>query len=102
MLFRDLFDARTVEREDEKGHLETFVRLPGTWIVLVGAPVQRVRNGDVVAFHATPEVLAATAARLQAMDREFTRARCDRALAFSDYDDHVFELHTEGIDAELR
>jgi catechol 2,3-dioxygenase-like lactoylglutathione lyase family enzyme len=100
-LFHDLFSARVAEREDDDGHLETFVRLGGTWIVLVGAPVQRARTGDHIAFQATPDVLEATAAKLQAMGREFIRARSNRALYFFDYDDHVFELDTEDIDQEL-
>jgi catechol 2,3-dioxygenase-like lactoylglutathione lyase family enzyme len=100
-LFHDLFGARAVEREDEEGHLETFVRVAGTWIVLVGAPVQRARTGDHIAFHATPEILEATIAKLKTMGREFIRARSNRALYFFDYDDHVFELDTEDIDKEL-
>jgi catechol 2,3-dioxygenase-like lactoylglutathione lyase family enzyme len=99
-LFHDLFSARVVERKDDEGHLETFIRLGATWIVLVAAPVQRARTGDHIAFHATPEILEATAARLQAMGREFIRARSNRALYFFDYDDHVFELDTEDIDKE--
>jgi hypothetical protein len=39
--------------------------------------------------------------RLQAMGREFIRARSDRALYFFDYDDHVFELDAEDLDREL-
>ena len=100
-LFRDLFDTRVVERDDDDGHLETFVRLGGTWIVLVGAPVERARTGDHIALRATPEILEATVVRLQAMGREFIRARSDRALYFFDYDDHVFELDTEDIEKEL-
>lgn len=100
-LFHDLFGARAVERDDEEGHRETFVRLGSTWIALVGAPVQRARTGDHIAFRATAEFLEATAARLQAMGREFIRARSDRALYFFDYDDHVFELDTEDLDDEL-
>jgi len=100
-LFHDLFGVRVVERRDDEGHLETFVRLGGTWIALVGAPVQRTRTGDHIAFHATPEILEATVARLQAMGREFIRARSNRALYFFDYDDHVFELDTEDFDKEL-
>lgn len=100
-LFRDLFEAPAIEREDEDGHLETFVRLGGIWIVLVGAPVQRARTGDHIAFRATPEILEATVAKLQAMGREFIRARDDRALYFFDDDDHVFELDTEDMDVEL-
>lgn len=100
-LFHDLFSARVLEREDEEGHSETFVRLGGIWIVLVGAPVQRARTGDHIAFRVTPEILEATAARLQAMGREFIRARSNRALYFFDYDDHVFELDTEDLDEEL-
>jgi fosfomycin resistance protein FosX len=91
-LFRDLFNTQAVERDDDEGHRETFVRLGGIWLVLVAAPVQRARTGDHIAFHATPEILEATAARLQAMGREFIRARSNRALYFFDYDDHVFEL----------
>ena len=97
-LFRELFSARAVEREDEDGHLETFVKLGGTWIVLVGAPVQRPRTGDHIAFRATPEVLEATVAKLQTMGREFLRARSNKALYFFDYDDHVFELDAEDIE----
>ena len=100
-LFHDLFGARAVEREDEDGHLETFLRLAGTWIVLVDAPAQRVRTGDHIAFRVTPEILEATAAKLQAMGREFIRARSDRALYFFDDDDHVFELDTEDLDSQL-
>jgi len=100
-LFHDLFSARVLERQDEEGHLETFIRLGGTWIVLVAAPVQRSRTGDHIAFHATPEILEATVAKLQAMGREFIRARSDKALYFFDFDDHVFELDTEDIDQEL-
>lgn len=100
-LLRDLFGARTMEREDEDGHLETFVRLGGIWIVLVGAPVQRARTGDHIAFQATPEIIETTVAKLQTMGREFIRARSNKALYFFDYDDHVFELDTEDIDKEL-
>jgi catechol 2,3-dioxygenase-like lactoylglutathione lyase family enzyme len=100
-LFRDLFSARAVVREDDEGHLDTFVRLGGIWIVLVAAPVERTRTGDHIAFHATPEVLEATVAKLQALGQQFIRARSNRALYFFDYDDHVFELDTEDIDKEL-
>ena len=100
-LFKDLFGARVLERKDDDGHLETFVRLGGTWIVLVGAPVERKRTGDHIAFHVTPEVLEATAAKLQAMGSEFIRARKDTALYFFDYDEHVFELDTTDLEKEL-
>jgi len=100
-LFHELFGARVFEREDDEGHLETFVKLGGIWIVLVGASVERARTGDHIAFHATPEILEATAAKLQAMGREFIRGRSNKALYFFDYDDHVFELDTEDIDKEL-
>jgi catechol 2,3-dioxygenase-like lactoylglutathione lyase family enzyme len=100
-LFHDLSSARVIERKDEEGHLETFVRLGGLWLVLVGAPVERARTGDHIAFRATAEVLEATAAKLQAMGREFIRARSNSALYFFDYDDHVFELDTEDMEKEL-
>jgi len=69
--------------------------------VLVASPVKRARTGDHIAFRATPEMLEATVAKLQAMGREFIRARSNRALYFFDYDDHVFEIDTEDIDKEL-
>lgn len=100
-LFRDLFSARVLERRDEEGHFETFVRLGGIWVVLVAAPVERARTGDHIAFHATPQVLEATAAKLQAMGRECIRARSNKALYFFDYDDHVFELNAEDLDEDL-
>lgn len=100
-LFHALFSARVTEREDEDGHLETLVRLGGTSIVLVGAPVERARTGDHIAFRATSEILEATAKKLRAMRREFIRARSDKALYFFDYDDHVFELDAEDLDEEF-
>jgi len=100
-LFRDLFSARVIEREDEEGDFETFVRLGSIWVALVAAPVERRRTGDHIAFHATPETLEATAAKLQAMGREFIRARSNTSLYFFDYDDHVFELDTQNIDQQL-
>lgn len=100
-LFHDLFGARVLEREDEEGHLETLVRLGGTWIVLVGAAVRRTRTGDHIAFRATPAVVEATAAKLEAMGREFIRARRNMALYFFDDDDHVFELNAEEVNETL-
>ena len=100
-LFEELFSARAVQRQDDEDHVETFIRLGGTWFVLVGAPVERARTGDHIAFRATPDILEATAAKLQAMGRELIWARGNRALYFFDYDDHVFELDTEDIDKEL-
>lgn len=100
-LFHDLFSARVIERKDEEGHLETFLRLGGTSIVLVAAPVERARTGDHIAFRATPQTLEATAAKLQAMGRDFIRARSNKALYFFDYDDHVFELDAEEPDEGL-
>lgn len=100
-LFRELFDARAIERKDNEGHLEIFVKLGGIWFVLVAASVQRARSGDHIAFRATPEIIETTVAKLQAMGREFIRARSNRALYFFDDDDHVFELDAEDLDKEL-
>ncbi len=99
-LFQALFGAPVRERKDEEGHLETFVRLGGTWIVLVGAPVERARTGDHIAFHVKPDILEATAAKLQAMGREFIRGRGNTALYFFDYDNHVFELDTADLEKQ--
>ena len=99
-LFHEVFGARATEHKDEEGHLETSLSLGGIRIVLVGAPVQRPRTGDHIAFRATPEVLEATAAKLQALGRELIRARSNRALYFFDDDDHLFELDAEEIDQQ--
>jgi fosfomycin resistance protein FosX len=100
-LFEDLFGARVLERKDHEGHSETFVQLAGVWLVLVAANIERTRTGDHIAFRATPELLEATAAKLQAMGREFIRARGNTALYFFDYDNHVFELDTEDLEKDL-
>jgi catechol 2,3-dioxygenase-like lactoylglutathione lyase family enzyme len=100
-LFRELFSVRALERADDDGHLETFVRLGGIWMVLVAAPVERSPSGDHIAFRATPELIETTVGKLQAMGREFIRARSDKALYFFDYDNHVFELDSEDIEEAL-
>ncbi len=100
-LFQYLFGARVLERKDDDGHLETFVRLGGIWVVLVAANVERKWTGDHIAFHATPDILEATVVKLQAMGRESIRARGNTALYFFDYDDHVFELETVDLEKEL-
>ena len=48
--FHELFGADAVRREDENGHVETFVRLAGIWIVLVGEPVERARAAVILRF----------------------------------------------------
>jgi catechol 2,3-dioxygenase-like lactoylglutathione lyase family enzyme len=101
-LFQTLFDAEPLERTDDEGHSEIFVKLGGAWFVLVGAPAERKRTGDHIAFSTTPDTLEATVVKLQAMGQEFIRARDDRALYFFDYDDHVFELDTEDLEKTLR
>ena len=101
-LFGSLFNARIVQRIDAEGHHETFVRLGTTWFALVGAEVERPRTGDHIAFHVTQDVLESVAEKLLAMSVEFMRARSNTALYFFDYDNHVFELDTVDMDAELQ
>ncbi|MGH9441376.1 MAG: VOC family protein [Thermoanaerobaculia bacterium] len=100
-LFERLFAVRAVHRVDADGHDETFVRLGATWFVLVKAAVERQRTGDHVAFHVTSAVLRSTADRLKEMNLEFILARGDTSLYFFDYDNHVFELDTIGVESEL-
>jgi catechol 2,3-dioxygenase-like lactoylglutathione lyase family enzyme len=100
-LFKELFDARRVSRTDSEGHDETFVRLGRTWFVLVQASVDRPRTGDHVAFSVSKATLLACAEKLEAMNHEFMLARADTALYFFDYDNHVFELDTADLEAEL-
>jgi len=100
-LFKELFDSRVISRTDADGHEETFVRLGRTWFVLVQASVERPRTGDHVAFTVTKADLLACAGKLEAMHHEFMLARADTALYFFDYDNHVFELDTTDLEAEL-
>ncbi len=100
-LFEQLFATRIVRRVDAEGHDELFVNLGGTWFLLAQAAVERTRSGDHIAFHVTQEVLRATAEKLKAMDLEFILARSDTSLYFFDYDNHVFELDTTDVAAEL-
>jgi catechol 2,3-dioxygenase-like lactoylglutathione lyase family enzyme len=101
-LFQQLFDAGKVTRVDEEGHDEIFVQLGGIWFVLVRGNMERPRTGDHVAFHVTKDVMDATAAKLDALGLEYMLARSDSALYFFDYDNHVFELDTTDLAAELR
>lgn len=101
-LFQNLFAAPTVKRVDEEGHDETFVRLGETWCLLAQGRMERPRTGDHIAFRVTKAELDATAAKLKAMGMEFILARSDTSLYFFDYDDHVFELDTTDLAAELQ
>ncbi len=100
-LFKELFGSRVISRTDPDGHDETFVRLGRTWFVLVQASVERPRTGDHVAFVVSKSFLLACAEKLRAMGHEFILARADTALYFFDYDNHVFELDTTDLEAEL-
>ncbi|MDE2271065.1 MAG: VOC family protein [Xanthomonadaceae bacterium] len=101
-LFAEVFGATPIQRTDEDGHDETFVQLGETWFVLVKADVERPLTGDHVAFRVSPATLAAVAEKLEAMGREYRLARSDTALYFFDFDNHVFELDTVGVESELR
>ncbi|MGH8117227.1 MAG: hypothetical protein ACREPY_13175 [Rhodanobacteraceae bacterium] len=59
-------------------------------------------KGDHVAFLVSPSTLAVVAEKLAAIGREYQLARSDTALYFSDFDNHVFELDTVGVESELR
>ena len=100
-LLRALFDSPVVSRTDADGHDETFVKLGRTWFALVRGSGNRARTGDHVAFSVSKETLSACAAKLSAMNHEFMLARGDTALYFFDYDNHVFELDTSDLEAEL-
>lgn len=99
-LFAGIFDAKAVRREDEQGHDETFVRLGEVWFVLVKADVERPLTGDHIAFLASPSILHKVADRLAALGHAYQWARSDTALYFCDFDNHVFELDSVGVDCE--
>lgn len=100
-LFKDLFNATILSRNDSDGHEETFVRLGRTWFVLVKGEVDRPRTGDHIAFAVSQAALLESAVKLEQMNLEFFLARSDTALYFFDYDNHVFELDTADLDADL-
>jgi len=100
-LFQELFAAKPVSRTDADGHDEMFVKLGRTWFVLVKASVERPRSGDHIAFSVSKDTLQKCAEKLSAMGREIILARADTALYFFDYDNHVFELDTTDLEAEL-
>jgi catechol 2,3-dioxygenase-like lactoylglutathione lyase family enzyme len=101
-LFADVFGAKTIQRTDEDGHDESYVQLGDTWFVLVKADVERPLTGDHVAFLVSPSALAEVARKLAAIGHAYQLARADTALYFSDFDNHVFELDTVGVEPALR
>jgi hypothetical protein len=80
-LFKDLFDAAIVTRNDVDGHEETYVRLGRTWFVLVQAEVLRPRTGDHIAFSVSKSALLETAERLKRMNVEFFPDRTPRSIS---------------------
>jgi|SRR5690348_3020957 len=98
-LFAEIFGAKIVRRTDEDGHDETYTQLGDTWFVLVKADVERPLTGDHVAFLVSPATLAAVAEKLTAIGHKHQLARSDTALYFSDFDNHLFELDTVGVEA---
>ena len=101
-LFADIFGAKTVRRTDEDGHNEHYVQLGETWFVLAKVDVERPLTGDHVAFLVSPSTLTAVAERLAAIGHKYQLARSDTALYFSDFDNHVFELDSVGVESEFR
>ena len=97
-LFVDVFGAKTLGRTDEDGHDESYLQLGDTWFVFVKADVDRPLTGDHVAFLVSPSTLAAVARKLAAIGHAYQLARSDTALYFSDFDNHVFELDTVGVE----
>ena len=101
-LFADVFGAKTIRRTDEDGHDESYVQLGDTWFVLVKADVERTLTGDHVAFLVSLSTLTSVAEKLKAIGHKYQLARSDTALYFYDFDNHVFELDTVGVESELR
>lgn len=100
-LFAEIFGARSNQRSDDDGHDEIYLQLGDTWFVLVKADVERSLTGDHVAFLVSPATLAAVAEKLTVMEHRYQLARSNTALYFQDFDNHVFELDTVGVESEL-
>lgn len=101
-LFADIFGVRIIRRTDKDGHDESYVQLGDTWFVLVKADVERPLTGDHVAFLVSPSTLTSVAEKLKAIGHKYQLARSDTALYFRDFDNHVFELDTVGVESEIR
>jgi len=100
-LFVDVFGARATRRADGDGHDESYMLLGETWFVLVKADVERPLTGDHVAFLVSPSTLTSVAEKLAATGHKYQLARSGTALYFQDYDNHVFELDTVGVELEF-
>lgn len=100
LLFEEIFGAKTIRHTDEDGHDESYMQLGETWFVLVKADVERPLTGDHVAFLVAPPTLTMVAGKLAAIGHEYQLARSDTALYFSDFDNHLFELDTVGVELE--
>lgn len=101
-LLENIFDARAAIRRDSDGHDETYIEIGGVWFVLVAAAdVDRPLTGDHVAFHTTAGQMQVIAGKLKQAGHAYQMARSDTALYFTDFDNHVFEINSTGIRAEL-
>ncbi|HEX5352968.1 MAG TPA: hypothetical protein VFW60_02710 [Rhodanobacteraceae bacterium] len=100
-LLEAVFDAKSVRRHDAEDHDEVNIRVGNVWFVLVAADLERALTGDHVAFHVDPDALRAFAGKLERMGHEYQMARADTALYFKDFDNHLFEIESVGMDAEL-
>lgn len=100
-LLETVFDAKAIRRRDDDGHDEIYLRVGGTWFVLVAAEVERPLTGDHVAFHTTAAQMQVIAGKLKQMGHAYQMARSETALYFNDFDNHVFEINSTGIEAEL-
>ena len=90
-------DARVVEVDHDGAshHQETHVELAGIRFALVKGMGPATRHGDHIAFAVAPDELRVCAERLTVLGVEYQLARGERALYFSDYDNHVFELDAD-------
>lgn len=98
---KELFDSPVIQRRDDDGHDETFIRLGVTWFALVKADVKRERTGDHVAFRVARESIQPFADKLKAKGHEFILSKTGASLYFFDFDNHVFELDSSGEEQEL-
>ena len=98
---KDLFDGPVLNRKDDDGHDETFIRLGVTWFALVKADVKREKTGDHVAFRVAPNIIPIIADKLKAKGYEFILSKTGTSLYFFDFDNHVFELDSSGEEQQL-
>jgi catechol 2,3-dioxygenase-like lactoylglutathione lyase family enzyme len=95
-LYAQLFGDAIIAPSKDVGHHSTLVQLGGTCFVLSQGEPPMKCNGDHFALSVSKAEQLICAAKVKSFGLECQFARGGTALYFTDYDNHVFELDSEG------